>query len=526
MGESERKVKKRLISRDLHKDNIKGGIQMKKLISMLMVTLFLFVLIPNISANAAELSERVIVVFKNQADKNIVTRARGSVRREYKHANVLSANVPTATIKDLKNDPNVLTVEPDVIVKVKSQTVDWGMSKIQAPAAWSSNLTGKGVKIGVVDTGIANHEDLTVAGGVAFTSYTSSYTDDNGHGTHVAGIIGAKNNSYGTVGVANDASLYAVKVLGSDGSGYLSDIIAGIDWCITNKMDIINLSLGSSTPSAALQQEVDKAYSQGVLVVAAAGNDGTSDGSTDTVNYPAKYSNSVIAVSATDSNNQRASFSSTGNEIEVAAPGTNIRSTYLNNQYVTMSGTSMATPFVTGDLALLKQAYPSLSPNQLRAKLRENVIDLGTAGKDSWYGYGLIQAPQVQTLTTTQPITTQPVVTQPTTTQPVAAQPNTLLTKTLVATNKMSYRAGERLYIGAKITSASGKVIQGASVKITITSPKGATTVLKGITNWYGEVLFDVLTYRTTTKGTYKVLAETTYNNYLGSSSSASFQIY
>ena len=297
---------------------------MKKLISAFTVLLILFGLTPNVNAatmtSISSSNERVIIVFKNKADKNIVTEAKGSVRREYKHANVLSVSVPTTAIKGLKDNPNILAVEPDIIIKVKSQTLDWGVSKIQAPTAWSSSFTGKGIKVGVVDTGIANHEDLTVAGGAAFTSYTSSYLDDNGHGTHVAGIIGAKNNGYGTVGVANEVSLYAVKVLGSDGSGYLSDIIAGIDWCITNKMDIINLSLGSSTPSTALQQEVDKAYSQGVLVVAAAGNDGTSDGSTDTVNYPAKY-NSVIAVSATDSSNKRASFSSTGNTVEVAAPG-------------------------------------------------------------------------------------------------------------------------------------------------------------------------------------------------------------
>jgi minor extracellular protease Epr len=511
---------------------------MKKLLSTFTVLAFLFGFISNVSAatvtSAAESNERVIVVFKNNADKNIVAHAKGSVRREYKHANILSASVPTTAIKGLKNDPNVLAVEPDIIVKVKSQTIDWGVSKIQAPTAWYSSLTGKGVKIGVVDTGIANHEDLTVAGGVAFTSYTTSYLDDNGHGTHVAGIIGAKNNGYGTVGVANEASLYAVKVLGSDGSGYLSDIIAGIDWCITNKMDIINLSLGSSTPSTALQQEVDKAYSQGVLVVAAAGNDGISDGSTDTVDYPAKYS-SVIAVAATDSNNQRASFSSTGSTIEVGAPGVNIRSTYLNNQYAVMSGTSMAAPFVTGDLALLKQANPGLSPSQLRAKLNENVIDLGTSGKDNWFGYGLIQAPKGQTSVvtnpvatqpiSTQPVTTEPTVTQPVTTQPVTTQPTKLETKTVLATNKTSYLAGEIIYGKAKITDTSGKVMRGALVKFTINSPAGMVTVLRGITDRYGEVPFGIFTYRTTTKGTYKLLAETTYSGYLASSSNTTFQI-
>ncbi|WP_242878802.1 S8 family peptidase [Clostridium beijerinckii] len=309
---------------------------MKKIISAVTFLLVAFGFTANVNAvvvtSVSTSNERVIVVFKNKADKNVVSKARGNVRREYKNANVLSASIPTTSIKDLKNDPNVLAVEQDIIVKTNSQTVDWGVNRIQAQTSWSSSYTGKGVKIGIVDTGIANHEDLSVAGGAAFTSYTTSYLDDNGHGTHVAGIIGAKNNGYGIVGVANEASLYAIKVLGNDGAGYLSDIIAGIDWCITNKMDIINLSLGSSIPSTALQQEVDKAYNQGILVVAAAGNDGTSDGSTDTVDYPAKYS-SVIAVAAIDSNNKRPSFSSTGNTVEVAAPGVNILSTYLNLNY-------------------------------------------------------------------------------------------------------------------------------------------------------------------------------------------------
>lgn len=503
---------------------------MKKLISTLIIFLISFGVIPNVYVNAASidtsLNQRVIVVFKNAADKNLVEKAKGNVRREYKHAKALSVSIPSTSIQELKKDPNVLAIEPDILIKVKSQTIDWGVSKIQAPASWSSNLTGKGVKIGVVDTGIANHEDLAVAGGAAFTSYTSSYLDDNGHGTHVAGIIGAKNNTIGTAGVANEASLYAVKVLGSDGAGYLSDIIAGIDWCITNQMDIINLSLGSSTPSTALQQEVDKAYSQGILVVAAAGNDGTSDGSSDTVNYPAKYS-SVIAVGATDSNNQRPSFSSTGSTIEVAAPGVNIRSTYLNNQYVSMTGTSMAAPFVAGDLALLKQANPGLTASELRTKLRENAMDLGTSGKDNWFGYGLIQAPKGQAVTVTQPVpvTTNPTVTQPTTVQPVITQPSNSGTKTVVITNKASYFPGERIYIKAKATDINGKALGGAVVKFTITSPKGAVTLAKGVTNKYGEIIFEVVTYRTTIKGTYKLVAETTYSGYSSSSSNTSFSV-
>lgn len=282
-------------------------------------------------------------------------------------------------------------MEEDQIVSLTVDTIDWGTDRIQAPVTWSKGYTGKGVKVAIVDTGIASHTDLAVAGGANFTDYTSSYQDDNGHGTHVAGIAAAQNNGTGIVGAAPDAALYSVKVLGGDGSGYLSDVIAGIDWAIANDMDIVNLSLGMATDSFALHQIVDQAYSRDILIVAAAGNSGTSTGTGDTVNYPAKYS-SVIAVGATDSSDLRASFSSTGPDVEVAAPGSGVTSTYLNGQYVRMSGTSMASPYVAGQLALLKEAFPAMTAGELRSKLQSSVKDLGISGKDAWYGYGLVQS--------------------------------------------------------------------------------------------------------------------------------------
>lgn len=463
----------------------------------------LFSLVPTVKAK--EVNERVIVLFRNKVDKNIVVQAKGSINREYKNVNALAISIPSTALKGLKNNPNVAAVETDVIVKVNAQTLDWGINRTQAPAAWTSSFTGKGVKIAVVDTGIAKHDDLVIAGGVAFTSYTTSYYDDNGHGTHVAGIIGARNNGYGTVGVAHEAEIYAVKVLGSDGSGYLSEIIAGIDWSITNKMNIVNLSLGTTTSSSTLQQVMDKAYSQGILVVAAAGNNGTSDGSGDTINYPARYE-SVIAVSATDSSDKRAPFSATGNTLEAAAPGVNIQSTYLNNQYATMSGTSMAAPYTAGNLALLKQAYPTLSHTELRAKLRELVVDLGTAGRDTWFGWGLIQAPKAEQTT-------------------VISDPVLLETKTTVSTSKSSYLAGETVYITVKATNSAEKALSGAAVKVTITPPKGAKLIMKGTTGVNGDVTLVMTTKRTTTKGTYKVLAETSYSGYSNSSTSTAFQI-
>nr|WP_302328453.1 S8 family serine peptidase [Salirhabdus salicampi] len=275
-----------------------------------------------------------------------------------------------------------------MIVKIKEQQIDWGITRINGPLAWRSNFTGKGVKVAVVDTGIAPHEDLVISGGKSFVGYTDSHVDDNGHGTHVAGIIGAKNNNTGIVGVAPDSLLYSVKVLDESGNGYLSNLVSGIDWAITNKMDIINLSVGTDFGASSLKAAVDKAYNNGIILVAAAGNDGAGNG--DTVDYPARY-DSVIAVSATNTDNNIASFSSIGNTVEVAAPGSRILSTHLNNTYQTSSGTSMASPFVAGHLALIKEANLSLTVQQMRKIVQQNVHDLGSGGRDDLFGYGLIQ---------------------------------------------------------------------------------------------------------------------------------------
>jgi minor extracellular protease Epr len=362
----------------------------KMITSAIFSVLIIFITIGSYEAAEAE-SEKVIVVFNKKADSSLVDNY-GVVEEELDKAKAVVATVPSGAIDVLEDNPNVKSVEKDKIIKIKNEIQDWGIRTINAPQAWSGGYTGKGVKIAVIDTGIAQHEDLNTDGGVSFVSGSSSFIDDNGHGTHVAGIIGAKKNTLGVVGVAPDSSLYAVKVLDSDGEGYLSDIIAGIEWSIEHKMDVINLSLGSNEPSDAMRNVIDNAYSNGILVVAAAGNDGTADGTGDNVDYPAKYT-SVIAVSATDVNNNRAAFSSTGPKVEVSAPGVNVKSTYLNNSYEYLSGTSMAAPFVSGNLAILKQANPSMTNSELRKLLNEKTVDLGTQGRDPWFGYGMVQAP-------------------------------------------------------------------------------------------------------------------------------------
>lgn len=335
--------------------------------------------------------DRVLVFFKDEVNKETIEGTGGEVLSVAEEIPIATAAVPPEEIENLKQNRDVLLVEKDQIISVHQQNMDWGIGKINSPTAWRSNLTGKGIKISVVDTGIdTGHVDLRIAGGTSVVSYTTSYNDDNGHGTHVTGIIGALNNNVGTVGVAPDADIYAVKVLDETGAGFLSDIIKGIDWSITNKMDIINLSLGSEEPSLSLQSIVKKAYDNGILVVASSGNSGSSP-TLNTMNYPAQY-NSVISVGAVDSSLKVANFSSSGPTLETTAPGVNILSTYKENSYEILSGTSMAAPYVTGNLALIKQANPEASVDQLRTLLQNNVLDLGDFGRDHLYGYGFIQS--------------------------------------------------------------------------------------------------------------------------------------
>ncbi|MBT2624931.1 S8 family serine peptidase [Bacillus sp. ISL-32] len=366
------------------------------------VTLFFSFLALGPLAHAENSSEKeVIVVYKNKDGKETVLDSDAEVEQQYKHLPAVAVTADQETVKEFKQDPDILYVENNVtftaadntdfkVLSEDTATSDnfeqWNLEPIQVKQAWKDGLTGKNVKIAVIDSGISPHDDLSLAGGYSTVSYTSSYKDDNGHGTHVAGIIGAKHNGYGIDGIAPEAQIYAVKALDQNGSGDLQGLLKGIDWSIANGMDIVNMSLGTSSDSQILHDAMDRAYKQGVLLVAASGNEGNHQ----PVNYPAAYS-SVIAVSATDQNNQLASFSTTGNEIEFSAPGTEITSTYLNLYYATGSGTSQATPHAAAMFAILKQRYPSDTNAQLRTQMQKNIEDLGETGRDQQFGYGLIQ---------------------------------------------------------------------------------------------------------------------------------------
>jgi subtilisin len=340
---------------------------------------------------------KVLIGFKEKPgppEQALVKGLGGKIKYTYNIIPAIAASVPEVAINALQKNPNVTNVELDSMVYALDTELDnsWGVKRIGAGIVHDSGNNGDGIKIAIIDTGIdEDHPDLdgNLVGGVNFVSKPSwrtpdpnKWDDDNGHGTHVAGIIAAEDNNIGVVGVAPGADLYALKVLDRTGSGYVSDVVMAIQWATVNEIQVINMSLGGAY-DIWLDGACLLAYVEGLILVAAAGNGGS-------VIYPAAY-DSVIAVSATNSADELAYFSSTGPEVELAAPGEDIYSTYKGGGYATLSGTSMASPHVAGVAALVIASGIS-DVMGVRTKLQETADDLGATGRDSKYGYGLVDA--------------------------------------------------------------------------------------------------------------------------------------
>ncbi|EZH65460.1 hypothetical protein DH09_17705 [Bacillaceae bacterium JMAK1] len=319
--------------------------------------------------------------------EEIETSYELDVEYEYEELSVVYASMTHEEVAELERSEQIDYIEKDQVVNVEQQEVPWGIEHIGAPSYHSNGFTGEGIDVAVLDTGIqAEHPDLNVVGGESFV-YEDPYVDSNGHGTHVAGTIAALDNEYGVVGVAPEANLYAVKVLAGNGSGSLNSIIQGIYWAIENDMDVMNLSLGSSTGSTVMSEAIYAAEEANIVVVAAAGNTGASATGGSTVSYPAAY-DSVVAVGATNQSNGRAPFSSVGSELTIMAPGDQIYSTYGADGYQTLSGTSMAAPKVAGFAALLREQNPHASASELRQMMIDTAMPLGEHHE---YGHGLMQ---------------------------------------------------------------------------------------------------------------------------------------
>jgi Subtilisin-like serine proteases len=365
------------------------------------VSVFFIATVIIVSAAAGQISQDkipVIICFKGNSDAAFVEAHGGDIKYQYQSIPAIAASVPQHSISILKDNPDVKYVEMDAEVYIdeepmisSDEKISWGVSRIQADKVHNIS-SGSGVKVAVIDTGIDyTHPDLAANyhGGYDFVNNDANPMDDKGHGTHVAGTIAALDNDIGVIGVAPNAELYALKALDSHGTGWVSDINAAIDWAIIENMDVISMSLGGSANFTSQFEICQAAYDSGIVILAAAGN-----GYGGNVSYPAAY-DSVIAVSATSLIDSSTYFSNIGDEIELAAPGANIRSTIQDGGYGFKSGTSMATPHVSGVVALLLSADSGLEPAEVREILAATATDLGEEGKDIYYGNGLVNASAV-----------------------------------------------------------------------------------------------------------------------------------
>ncbi len=332
------------------------------------------------------------------------------VDRQFGIIPAVAVRMNPGRLEELLANPNIDYVEPDhpneLIGRARdgavqsTQETPWGITRVNAPGAWSITR-GSGIKIGIIDTGIdEDHPDLNPVGGINIVTggVNRSDWDDSSplcptHGTHVAGTAAALDNTIQVVGVAPSAQLYAIRIFDPVNAGlsvclaWDSHTVGGIEWAVSAGMDVINMSLGSTVPSIAEADAVFAAYSAGIVVAAAAGND---EGGP--VRFPAAYPQS-IAVAATTFSDAVASLSNQGPEVELAAPGISVTSTVGGGgPPQSWSGTSMATPHVAGAAALLLAARPDLSVDEVRQVLAGAAADIDAAGFDVATGWGRIDA--------------------------------------------------------------------------------------------------------------------------------------
>ncbi|HWD92713.1 MAG TPA: S8 family serine peptidase [Verrucomicrobiae bacterium] len=329
--------------------------------------------------------------------------AHGAISRRTLHR--LNVRVVTvaeenadAVLTALKNDPAIEFAERDYLAQAAFVPNDsyvaneWHLSKIQAFQAWDGTVGRSDVVVAVLDSGVnLNQPDLTgrILPGYDFVNATEAITDDFGHGTAVTGVIAANgNNGQGVAGVAYDCSVLPVKVMDASGFAPYSTIAAGIKYAVDNGARVINLSIAGSSPSETLQEAIDYAWSNNVVVVAAAGNNADS-----TPQYPAAC-NHVLSVSSTAPDDSLSYFSSFGSDVKISAPGETIWTTQsdLNNPYGPWRGTSFATPVVSAVAALVISANPTLSNDQVVSLLEQSADDIGAPGYDTSFGFGRVNA--------------------------------------------------------------------------------------------------------------------------------------
>ena len=371
-----------------------------KLIAWILVVAVIITTLPTSEMEAREKQTQIqdntkrqyIVVMKDKKSKDkVVDRIKSKVKikkKEFGDLPAVSAEMTQTEANELKSNDNVDYIEVDSEVEISVEDfVPWNLEDVGINPVHEVGIKGDGVKIAVLDTGVGEHPDLSVAGSESFLE-DSNPLDENGHGTSVIGVIAASENDIGILGGVPDAEIYSLKVMDKSGVGKISNIINAIEWCKKNGINIINMSFGTDTYSRALEEEINSAYESGILIVAAAGNNGKS--TTDNIQYPAAYS-SVVAVSAVDKENKIADFSSQGEGIDLCAPGVEVYTTALGKNYESVNGTSYAAPHVVAVAALLWEKDKTKSNEFIRLLMNESTQELGDKKE---YGSGLVDAEQ------------------------------------------------------------------------------------------------------------------------------------
>lgn len=305
-----------------------------------------------------------------------------------------SSQPPAKLVEYFQRHPYVAYAEPHYIYLPNEvndtyyQNYQWNLPAIRTEGGWGVTRGSKKVKIAVVDSGVdLNHPDLShrLEKGYNALAPKEPPADDNGHGTHVAGIIASvPNNGEGVAGITWHNPIIPVKVLNAEGMGGSFDVAKGIRWAADHGADVINLSLGNYQPSAVMEEAIRYAMNKDVVVVSAAGNDNSSQPS-----FPAAYPG-VLAVAAVDSEGKRAPFSNYGDYIDIAAPGVHIASTFSHGQYASLSGTSMAAPHVSALAGLIRSIDPDLKNTQIMDIMTQTTQRGAAALPDIYYGNGVI----------------------------------------------------------------------------------------------------------------------------------------
>ncbi|MBI4566796.1 MAG: S8 family peptidase [Planctomycetes bacterium] len=294
-------------------------------------------------------------------------------------------------------DVSVPVYTPRRLSRTPGEVVDWGLKLLGVPDLWR-RCRGEGVTVAVLDTGIdTSHPDLAGAVVAArdFTGSPGGAEDVAGHGTHCAGIIAARHNGLGVVGVAPGCRLLVGKVLNDEGAGEFGWIVQGLEWAVLQRADIISMSFGGPVADDRLLRAIRRAVDRGVIIVCAAGNDGYC-GAEECISFPGEYQE-TIAVGSINREMIRSRFSSIGARLDLMAPGEEVFSTFPRSAYAVLSGTSMATPFVAGVAALALAKHRSRggkTPLTNQAEMREHLThcctDAGPAGFDVEYGFGIV----------------------------------------------------------------------------------------------------------------------------------------